>query len=95
VLAHLEPGCSRSWGDEHADVGNRRRPATVAAAARAPARLRLGVNNKGPWEVLWVLENRLERSIGGESERQRKFIGGGGNGWRGGSVARGEGEGRG
>jgi hypothetical protein len=83
VQAHLGPGCSRSWGGEHAGVGNGRRPTAVAAAARAPARLRLGVDNKRPWEVLWILGNRLERSAGGESERRRKFTGGGGNGWRG------------
>jgi hypothetical protein len=76
-------------------VGDRRQPAAVAAAVRASAGLRLGVGNKRPWEVLWVLGDRLERSVGGESERRRKFTGGGGNGWRGGSVARGEGEGRG
>jgi hypothetical protein len=37
---------SRSWGGEHAGVGNRRRSTVVAAAARAPARMRLGVDNK-------------------------------------------------
>jgi hypothetical protein len=63
-------------------VGNRWRPAVVAAAARAAARLRLGVDNKRPWEVLWVLGNRLERSAGGESERRCKFTVGG-NGWQG------------
>jgi hypothetical protein len=47
------------------------------------------------WEVLCVLGDKLERSVSGESERRRKFTGGGGNGWRGGSVTRGEGEGRG
>jgi hypothetical protein len=44
--AHLGPGCSWSWGGKLAGVGNRRRPAAVTAAARAPARLRLGVDNK-------------------------------------------------
>jgi hypothetical protein len=44
--AHLGPGCSCSWGGKLAGVGNRRRPAAVTAAARAPARLRLGVDNK-------------------------------------------------
>jgi hypothetical protein len=76
-------------------VGDRRRPAAVAAAARAPARLWLGVGNKRPWEVLWVLGKLVEWLVGGESERRRKLTGGGGNGGRGGSVARGEGEGRG
>jgi hypothetical protein len=64
-------------------VGNRRRPAVVAASVRAPARLRLGVDNKRPWEVLWVLRNRLERLAGGESERCCKCTGGGLNGWQG------------
>jgi hypothetical protein len=40
-------------------VGDRRWPAAVAAAARAPARLRLGVGNKQPWEILWVLGSVL------------------------------------
>jgi hypothetical protein len=53
-------------------VGNRRRPAAVSAAVRAPLRLRLGVGNKRPSEVLCVLGNRLERSANGESERRRK-----------------------
>jgi hypothetical protein len=80
VQARLGPGRSWSLGGEHAGVVNRRRPAPVAAAARAPVRLRLGVDNKRPWEVLWVLGNRLEWSAGGESERRCKFTSGGGNG---------------
>jgi hypothetical protein len=44
--AHLGPGCSWSWGGKLASVGNRRRPVAVTAAAPAPARLRLGVDNK-------------------------------------------------
>jgi hypothetical protein len=79
VQAHLGPERSRSWGGGHAGVWNQWRPAAVAAAARAPARLRLGVDNKRPWEVLWDLGNRLERSAG---ERHCKFTGGG-NGWQG------------
>jgi hypothetical protein len=31
VHAHLGAGRSRSWGGEHAGVGNRRRPAAIAA----------------------------------------------------------------
>jgi hypothetical protein len=46
VHAHLGPVCSWSWGGKLAGVGNRRRPAAVTVAARAPARLRLGVDNK-------------------------------------------------
>jgi hypothetical protein len=44
--AHLGPGCSWSWGGKLAGVGNQRRPAAVTAATWAPARLRLGVDNK-------------------------------------------------
>jgi hypothetical protein len=76
-------------------VGDRRRPAAVAVAARAPTRLWFGVGNKRPWEVLWVLGKLVEWLASGESERRRKFTDGGGNGGRGGSVARGGGEGRG
>jgi hypothetical protein len=44
--AHLGPGCSWSWGGKLPGVGNRRWPATVTAAARAPAKIRLEVDNK-------------------------------------------------
>jgi hypothetical protein len=36
--AHLGPGNGWSWGGEGAGVGARRRPAAVAATARAPVR---------------------------------------------------------
>jgi hypothetical protein len=78
--------CSpRVWAEPELGRGARRRggSAAVAATARPWRRRRLGLDNKRPWEVLWVLGDRLERSAGGESERRCKFTGSGGNGWQG------------
>jgi hypothetical protein len=90
VQAHLESGCSRSWGGEHAGVGDRRRPAAVAAAVRAPARLRLGVNNKRPWGVKCYLGKVLGGSGCKGNGQRRGCSGGGGNGGMEEAVARGE-----
>jgi hypothetical protein len=61
-------------------VENRRRPAAVAAAARAPARLRLGVNNKRPWGVKCYLGKVLGGSGCKGNGRRRGCSGGGGYG---------------
>jgi hypothetical protein len=47
-------------------VGIRRRPAAVAAVARAPAWRAHGVDNARAWEVPRVLGERAEQSAGGE-----------------------------
>jgi hypothetical protein len=51
VEAHLGPTGGWGWGNGVAGAGVRRRPAAVAAAARSPARRRLGVDNARPWGV--------------------------------------------
>jgi hypothetical protein len=63
-------------------VGIRRRPAAVAAAARAPARLAHGVDNKRPWEVPRVLGGVL----GAQVAMGTAGGGGGGNGAGGSGV---------
>jgi hypothetical protein len=52
--AHLEPTGGRGWGKGVAGAGVRRR-----AAARFPARRRLGVDYKRPWEAPRVLGSVL------------------------------------
>jgi hypothetical protein len=83
--AHLGPGCSWSWGRKLAGVGNPRRPAAVTAAARAPARLRLVVDNKWTGGVECYLGKVLGGVVWNGDDRRRRCSGGGGNdvSWRG------------
>jgi hypothetical protein len=62
-------------------VENRRQPAAVAAATRAPVRMRLGVDNKRARSVKCELGKVPSSSHGAEDERSRGF-GGGSNGGR-------------
>jgi hypothetical protein len=78
--AHLGPGCSWSWGGKLAGVGNRRRPGAVTAAARAPARLRLRVDNKWTGGVKCYLGKVLGGAGWKGDGRRRRRSGGGGNG---------------
>jgi hypothetical protein len=78
--AHLGLVCSWSWGGKLTDMGNRRRPTAVTTAARAPARLRLGVDNKWTGGVEYYLGKVLGGSGWKGDGRRRGCSGGGGNG---------------
>jgi hypothetical protein len=61
--AHLGPTGGRGWGKGVAGAGVRRRLTAVAAAARSPARRRLGVDYKRPWEAPRVLGSVLGAQV--------------------------------
>jgi hypothetical protein len=79
--AHLGPTGGRGWGKGVASAGVRRRPAAVAAAARSPARRRLGVDKAWAGHVKQVLGEAPSNSHGAGVERS-KGLGGGANGGR-------------
>jgi hypothetical protein len=80
VHAHLGSIGSCGWGGEVAGAGARRWPAAAAVAARGSAEEGAWLGNARPWEVQWVLRNRMGRLAGGGSERSSELTSGGGNG---------------
>jgi hypothetical protein len=60
-------------------VGDRRRPAAVAAAARGDGEEGVLLGSARPWEILWVLGSVLG-SFGCHGNGQRRGCSGGGNG---------------
>jgi hypothetical protein len=79
--AHLGPIGGRGWGKRVAGAGVRRRPVVVAAAARSPARRRLGLDKVWAGRAKQELGEALSNSHGAGVERS-KGLGGGANGGR-------------
>jgi hypothetical protein len=76
--AHLGRGGERGWREDGSGEGARRRPAVEPAAARAPERLRLQVNNKWTGGVNCYLGKVLGGSGCKGNDRRRGCSGGGG-----------------
>jgi hypothetical protein len=92
--AHLGRGGERGWRGDGSGEGARRRPVVAPAAARAPARLRLGLNNKRTGGVKCYLGKVLGGSGCKGNDRRRGCSGGGNGGMEEGGGARGRRMGR-
>jgi hypothetical protein len=78
--AHLGRGGEWGWRGDGSGEGARRRPTVAPTAARAPARVRLAVNNKWTGGVKCYLGTVLGGSGCKGNDRRRGCSGDGGNG---------------